>query len=183
MKVEETRPQLWDGKMTNPDSQYYRAFEADEKFEALENQLEDCKNFATLENFNEEMKLRGKIEALKKQLEECQGGLEESKISRGGLILEQKHLKTKAEALEKQLEELKDVNGEVMKVGGIYTNGKLSAPLCFGKYKHHFPPHSSSWAFGYYFDGDEGFYLSDHISVGENCLVWKLLTNKEDNAK
>jgi len=30
------RPQLWDGKFTNPNSQYYRHWEADQIFESLE---------------------------------------------------------------------------------------------------------------------------------------------------
>ena len=83
-----------------------------------------------------------------------------------------------AEHLEKQVQEFKglmDMNGQIMEVGNVYTNGKLSAPLCSGKYSHHCGSLEVP-SFGYYFDGDEGFYLSDYIVDNKDChSIWRVL--------
>ena len=59
---------------------------------------------------------------------------------------------------------LYDANENGIRIGDIVENrdGSLRARVKFGQYTHHIGKLSSP-AYGVYFDGDEGFYFSEHL--------------------
>ena len=57
----------------------------------------------------------------------------------------------------------RDLNDNIIYVGDTVKNHKgQKAKLRFGYYKHHIK-NLSSPAFGFYFDGDDGFFFSEHV--------------------
>ena len=65
----------------------------------------------------------------------------------------------------------KDLDDNPIYVGDIVKNNKgQKAKLKFGYYLHHIK-NLSSPAYWFYFDGDEGFFFSEHISKNKKLRV------------
>lgn len=74
----------------------------------------------------------------------------------------------------------KDLNGNLIRVGDTVTNHKgQKAKLKFGYYKHYIK-NLSSPAFGFYFDGDNGFHFSDHVLRNKKLKVKVQKPNKNE---
>lgn len=70
------------------------------------------------------------------------------------------------------MEQLKDLRGRIINIGDtVESSTGKKAILRFGAYMHFVKKyigtntyrHIGSPAYGYYFDGDEGFFLSEHL--------------------
>jgi len=73
----------------------------------------------------------------------------------------------------------KDLSGNPIHIGNTVTNRKgQKAKLKFGYYKHYIK-NLSSPAFGFYLDGDEGFYFSDHVLRNKKLKVRVQKSNKK----
>lgn len=73
----------------------------------------------------------------------------------------------------------KDLEGNPVKVGDTVVNSKgQKAKLRFGYYIHYIK-NLSSPAFGFYFDGDKGFYFSDHLLRNKKLKVKVQKKNKK----
>lgn len=65
----------------------------------------------------------------------------------------------------------KDLNNNFVHVGDIVVNNKgKKAKLKFGYHLHHIK-NLSSPSYGFYFDGDERFYFSEHILRNKKLRV------------
>ena len=73
----------------------------------------------------------------------------------------------------------KDLNDNPVHVGDTVINNKgQKAKLRFGYYKHYIK-NLSSPAFGFYFDGDDGFHFSAHVLRNKKLKVRVLKINKK----
>jgi hypothetical protein len=73
--------------------------------------------------------------------------------------------------LRKEVVIFKDLDGKKIYVGDTVFNSKgQKAKLKFGYYTHHIK-NLSSPAFGFYFDGDNKFYFSEHILKNKKLKV------------
>jgi len=66
---------------------------------------------------------------------------------------------------------LRDENNKEICEGDIVENKDgLKAKVCFNQFLYHFGTETSP-AFGVYFDGDEGFYFSEHLLSNKRVAV------------